>query len=58
VYEKSVLRKAHEILDDPTHILNKQLLPSGKRFRRLKCRLNRYKNSFMPAAIKMLNSNK
>jgi len=55
-----VLGEAHKIRDDPTHILNKELelLPSGKRFRMPKCRLNRYKNSCMPAAIKMLNSNK
>ena len=60
LYEKSVLREAHKILDDPDHILNQELelLPSGRRFRMPNCRLKRYKNSFIPAAIKMLNSNK
>ncbi|KAK0154998.1 C-type lectin domain family 6 member A [Merluccius polli] len=60
LYEKSVLREAHKILDDPTHILNQELefLPSGRRLRMPNCRLKRYKNSFIPAAIKMLNKQK
>lgn len=57
LYEKSVLREALKILEDPTHILHQEftLLPSGKRFRTLNCRLNKYKNSFVPTAIRMLN---
>ncbi|KAK0131026.1 RNA-directed DNA polymerase from mobile element jockey [Merluccius polli] len=43
LYEKSVLREAHKILDDPTHILNQELefLPSGRRLRMPNCRLKR-----------------
>ena len=60
LYEKSVLREAQKILDDPTHILNQELelLPSGRWFRMPNCRLKRYKNYFIPATIKMLNSHK
>ena len=54
--EKSVLREAQKILNDPTHILISEfeVLP----FRILQCRLNRYKNSFIPSSIKILNSYK
>ncbi len=58
LYEKSVLREAYKILNDTTHILNPEfeMLPSGRRFRMLRCRLNRFKNSFIPSATKALNS--
>ncbi len=58
LYEKSVLREAYKILNDTTHILNPEfeMLPSGRRFRMPRCRLNRFKNSFIPSATKALNS--
>ena len=57
LYEKAVLREARKILSDPTHILNSEfeILPSGRRLRMPSCRLNRYKNSFIPVATKILN---
>lgn len=60
LYEKSVLREAQKILSDPTHILNSELesLPSGRLLRMHSCRLKRYKNSFIPVAIKILNKYK
>ena len=58
LYEQSVTRQAQKIVSDPTHILHQefQLLPSGRRFRVPRTRLNRYKNSFLPTSIKLLNS--
>ncbi len=57
-YEQSVLQRAQRILTDPTHILHLEyeLLPSGRRYRVPHCKLNRFKNSFVPTSIKLLNS--
>lgn len=57
IYDESVLRLARRVLSDPAHILNSQyeLLPSGKRFRVPAFRLNRFKNSFIPTSIRLLN---
>lgn len=57
LYEASISRQAKRIVSDDTHILYKyfNLLPSGRRFRVLLCKSNRYKNSFVPTAIKILN---
>ncbi len=58
--EKCVFREAQKTLDDPTHILSPEYerLPSGRRLRMPKCRMNRYKNSFILSSIKLLNINK
>ena len=55
--ESLVSRQANKIVSDPTHILHPefQLLPSGRRFRVPRSRLNRYKHSFLPMSIKLLN---
>ncbi len=60
LYEQAVLRRAISISTDPDHPLfsEYQLLPSGKRLRMPMCKTNRLKLSFVPASIKMLNSNK
>ena len=60
LYEQSVARQAQKIVSDPTHILHHefQLLPSGRRFRVPRTRLNRYKNSFLSTSIKLLNKQK
>ncbi len=57
LFEETVTRQAQKIISDPTHVLHSeyQLLPSGRRFRVPKCRLNRFKNSFVPLSIKALN---
>ena len=57
IYEQSIIRQAKTIVSDPTHILHPelQLLPSGRRFRVPRSRLNRYKHSFLPMSIKLLN---
>ncbi len=57
LFEETVTRQAQKIISDPTHVLHSeyQLLPSGRRFRVPKCRLNRFKNSFVPLSIKALD---
>ena len=59
IYDQATLQKAYKIINDPSHILHSEfeLLPSGRRFRVPHCRLNRFKNSFIPASIKMVNKN-
>ena len=54
IYEQSIIRQAQHMV---SHILDPdlQLLPSGRRFRVPKSRLNRYKHSFLPMAITLLN---
>lgn len=46
LYEKSMLKEADTILHDTTHILNWEfvMLPSSRRLRIPRCRLNRFKN--------------
>ena len=58
LYEKSTLREANKILHDTTHALHSEfvMLPSGRRLRMPSCRLNRFKNSFIPSAVKLLNN--
>ena len=56
--DRAVLRKAHAIVTDRTHPLNScfQLLPSGRRYRCFKCKSVRFKKSFIPYAVSLLNT--
>lgn len=59
LYNIRCLRRANNIVKDITHPCHNlfQLLPSGRRFRSIRLRTNRLKNSFFfPTAITMLNS--
>ncbi|KAK0137544.1 Serine protease inhibitor A3L [Merluccius polli] len=53
------LAKAGKIIADSTHPNHGlfSLLPSGRRYRGLRCRTTRFCNSFFPTAIRLLNSN-
>ena len=55
--ERACLRKARAIERDQDHPLSHtfESLPSGRRFRSIKCNTNRYKHSFIPHAITLLN---
>lgn len=57
IYESLVLKNAQTIVSDSSHVLfsTYQLLPSGNRYRVPLCKCNRYKNSFIPVSIKVLN---
>ena len=53
LYQQRVLRKAKSILADSSHPANHlfQPLPSGRRYRHIKCRTQRMQNSFFPRAV-------
>lgn len=57
LYEEVVVRQASKISADPSHILFSEydLLPSGRRYRASKCKYNRFKLSFVPTSISLLN---
>lgn len=58
MYNKRVHRKAKSILSDSSHPLYQQFehLPSGSLFRLPPVKTNRYKQSFIPTAVSLLNS--
>lgn len=58
LYKGRATKKAQSILADPSHPLFSEfrLLPSGRRYILPRCRTNRFKNSFVPAAIGLLNN--
>lgn len=58
IYDTPCLRRACSIIRDPSHTGHHlfQLLPSGRRFRAIKTRTNRPKNSFYPRAVVALNA--
>jgi hypothetical protein len=58
LYERRVTRKASNICMDRSHVLahHFELLPSGRRFRVLKFRTVRGKNTFILKAISLLNN--
>ena len=55
-YEKQVLRKANNIIND-THILHNEyvLLPSSRKFRTITSKTNRKRDSFIPMSVRLLN---
>ncbi len=57
MYEVSVLRPAKKIVADDAHIshVNFNMLPSDRRLRILMCQSNRFKNDFVPTAVKLFN---
>ncbi len=59
LYNSQVLNNVKNILKDSTHPSFHlfQLLPSGRRYRCFKSRTRRYKDSFFPRAINIVNSN-
>lgn len=58
LYEEIVTKKAINIINDPAHPLNAEFILSNRKNRILqhKCRTNRYLNSFVPNATKLLNA--
>ncbi|KAK3518346.1 hypothetical protein QTP86_018579, partial [Hemibagrus guttatus] len=58
IQKKRCIRQTHSILKDssyPAHSLFK-LLPFGRRFRNLRIKTSRLRNSFFPTAVSLLNS--
>ena len=58
IYKQRVRVKAGRMKDDPTHVLSKYFdqMPSGRRLRVVKYRTKRFKNTFIPQAVNILNS--
>ena len=58
IYDETARRQGLKISRDPKHVLHTEfeLMPSGRRFRMPNCKLNRFKFSFVPSSIKLLNS--
>jgi len=58
IYSKRCLRRARCIIKDTSHPINGlfTLLPSGRRYRSLRCHTSRFRNSFCPSAVRMLNT--
>ncbi len=45
-----------KIISDPSHILHKELMPSGRRYGVPICQVNRYRFSLIPLSVKLLNN--
>ena len=57
IFAEKLKSMSQKILNDECHPLhaNFELLPSGRRYRMVKCRTNRYLNTLVPKAIQALN---
>ncbi len=57
LFNRNVLSRAQSVLLDSDHFLYPEflMLPSGSRYRLPKMKSNRYKYSFVPCAIRLLN---
>ena len=59
IYDETARRRGLKISRDPNHVLNREfeLMPSGRRYRLPTCKpSNRFKFSFIPSSIRLLNS--
>uniref|UniRef100_A0A3B5QGF3 Reverse transcriptase domain-containing protein n=1 Tax=Xiphophorus maculatus TaxID=8083 RepID=A0A3B5QGF3_XIPMA len=58
IYRKQCLKRAGKITKDSTHPAHTlfSLLPSGRRYRSLRTRTTRHRNSFFPTAVTRLNA--
>ncbi len=60
IYTRRCTRKARRIIKDSSHPSHSllYLLPSGRRFRSIRSRTSRLRDSFFPQAIRLMNSQK
>ncbi len=60
IYTRRCTRKAQRIIKDSSHPSHRllSLLPSGRRFRSIRSRTSRLRDSFFPQAIRQMNSHK
>ncbi len=60
IYTRRCTRKARRIIKDSSHPSHRllSLLPSGRRFRSIRSRTSRLRDSFLPQAIRLMNSHK
>ena len=59
IFEQAVVRQSRNIISDTSHVLNPEyvIMRTGRRYRTPTCKYNRYKHSFVPLSIKLLNDN-
>ena len=57
LFSSRIVRKAHKIIADNTHPAHHlfNLLPSGRRYRAIKCATSRFRDTTYPVAIRHLN---
>ena len=57
---KPLVKKSRSIINDPTHPLHScfEIMPSGKRYRTPAFKRQLYNKSFIPSAVRFLNSQK
>ena len=60
LYQQAISKKSRSIINDPTHPLHScfEIMPSGKRYRTLAFKRQLYNKSFIPSAVRFLNSQK
>ncbi len=60
IYTRRCMRKARRIIKDSSHPSHSllSLLPSGRRLRSIRSRINRLRDSFFPQAIRLMNNQK
>ena len=58
ITNRAVLRKAVAVSTDPSHPLYDEfeVMPSGRRYRTAKCSKVKFRNSFIPNAVRVLNA--
>ena len=58
IYKRAVVQRCNVIIKDPSHPLHScyDMLPSGNRWRSVQSRTSRYRESYVPASIRLLNS--
>ena len=57
IYRQRLKKRSYKIVEDPSHPAHGlfELLPSGRRYRSIKTRTNRFRNSLFPSAIRLLS---
>ena len=57
--QRHMLGMTQRLINDPTHVLYSEYekLPSGRRWRVLRARTTRFKNTFVPMSVVKLNEN-
>ena len=60
LYQQAISKKSRSIINDPTHPLYScyEIMPSGKRYRTPAFKRQLYNKSFIPSAVRFLNSQK
>ena len=60
LYQQAISKKSRGIINDPTYPLHScyEIMPSGKRYRTPAFKRKLYNKSFIPSAVRFLNSQK